>query len=95
MEVTRLVAAKTEGLEDALEDEHVTGDAEDAFLLVSVLLSRLVEQLDEDRVVEELCRHHEPLHLVSHVDGDVSLGNHGGLRRRAAQLGSEGPPTAR
>lgn len=95
VEITRVVVAEAEGLEDALEDEDVTGDAEHALLLVAVLLSRLVEQLDENRVVEELRGNHKTLHLVAHVDRHVALGDHGRIGRRAAQLGPEGLHPAR
>lgn len=89
-----MVVAEAEGLEDALEDEDVAGDAEHALLLVAVLLGRLVEQLHEDGVVQELGRHHEPLQLVTHVDRHVALGDHRGIGRRPPQLRSEGlrPP---
>lgn len=54
----------------------MTRDPEHALLLVAVLLSRLVQELDEDRVVQQLGVNHEPLHLVANVDWHVSLWNH-------------------
>lgn len=74
LEVTRL-KSQSERFHDALENQHVTGNAKDAFLFVAVLLSRLVEQADEDGVIQQLGADHEPLHLVSDVDRHVAFGD--------------------
>lgn len=88
-----MVVSETKSLKDTFEYEYVTRDTEGALLVVSVFLSRFVEQIDEHRVVEELGRDYETLHLVSHVDRDVSFRDHagggGGGGAAAAQLGSE------
>lgn len=87
-----MVVSETKSLEDTFEYEYVTRDTEGALLVVSVFLGRFVEQIDEHRVVEELGRDYETLHLVSHVDRDVSFRDHaggGGGGAAAAQLGSE------
>lgn len=76
MQVTRRGLPEAESLQHALEDDHVTRDPEHALLLVAVLLSRLVQELDEDRVVQQLGVNHEPLHLVANIDRHVSLWNH-------------------
>ena len=72
------VVADSQSFEDAFEDEDVTGDVEDAFLFVTVLLSRFVEEFHEDRVVEELCTDDEPLHLLTDVDRNVPVRNSNG-----------------
>lgn len=59
-----------------LEDDQVAEDPEDTLLLVAILLRRFVEELDEDRVVQELGADHESFHLVADVDRDVALGDH-------------------
>lgn len=72
------VFTEAKRVEHALEDDDVAGQSENSFLFVTVFLSRQVEEVDEDRVVEELRAHHEPLHLVADVDRHVALGDHGG-----------------
>ena len=86
-----MLVSETKSLEDTFEYEYVTRDTEGALLVVSVFLSRFIEQIDEHWVVEELGRDYETLHLVSHVDRHVSFRDHGGGRggAAAAQLGSE------
>lgn len=77
VDVTRVVVVvaqtETESFEDALEDEDMTGDTEDALLLVAVLLSRFVQKLHEDRVVQKLRADHESFHLITYVDRHVTF----------------------
>lgn len=77
--------SKSERFDDALENQHVTGNMKDAFLFVSVLLSWLVEQADKDRVIQQLRADHEPLHLVSDVDRHVAFGDRLRARGTARQ----------
>lgn len=67
--------SETERLQDAFEHKHVARDAKHSLLLVSILLSRLLQQRYENGVVEQLRIHHEPLHLVAYVNRHVPLGN--------------------
>ena len=46
------VMAKTESFKNAFKDTDMAGDSEHAFLLVTILLSRFIEKLHEDRVVQ-------------------------------------------
>lgn len=67
--------ADAQSFKDTLEDEDVARYVKHAFLVVSVLLGRFVEELDEDGVVEELCADDEAFHGFPDVHGEVALGN--------------------
>lgn len=71
---------KTKRVENTLEDADVAGDPKDSLLLVAVLSGgEGLEELNEERMVENLRADDEPLHLFSDVDRHVSRRN---LRRR-------------
>lgn len=44
--------AKSQGFQEAFEEEGMTGDAEDALLLVTILLSGFIKEVDENWVAE-------------------------------------------
>lgn len=51
----------------------MAGDPQHSLLLVPVLLRRFIEQLDEDRVIQQLGGDDEPLHFLADVHRQVSL----------------------
>ncbi|KAF1899059.1 hypothetical protein Lal_00019180 [Lupinus albus] len=74
VKVTR-VKAESKRFKDSFENDDVAWDSENAFLFVTVFLSRLVKKLLENRMVQHFRAHHEPFHLFSHVHRKVSLRN--------------------
>ncbi|KAL8136417.1 hypothetical protein V2J09_002418 [Rumex salicifolius] len=70
-------AAGAKRVENTLEYGDMAGDMEDSFLIVAVLLSRSVEELDEDRVVKQIGAYRELLHLIADEHRHVSRRNLG------------------
>jgi len=87
MNVLERVATESKRFQNSLEHDDVAGYSEHTLLFVPVFLRGPVQELHENRVVQQLRAHHEPLHLLAHVDRHVPHGN--------SHVPAEGPGAAR
>lgn len=89
VDVLERVGTESKRFQDSLKNDDVAGYSEHTLLLVPVFLRGPVQELHENRVVQELRVHHEPLHLLAHVHRHVP---HGNPHVPAERAGAPRPP---